>query len=206
MHRTIYVDESGDLGFGGAGSQYLVISFVSVPNKTRINRAVKRIKHALRIPNEQELKAYDLSWKERQKALGILAKVEMSIHAITVNKAKVVARLQKEPNVLYNYALHFPLLEHIKGVPLMGVRLLVDQRTSRVGSGDMLDHYLKIKCIAENSLDVDLSCCHMNSERCLGIQAADLVANTIARKYEKGHLKGYNMISGLIADERKLFF
>jgi len=70
----------------------------------------------------------------------------------------------------------------------------------------VLDHYLKVKLIAENGLDIDISCCHMNSERCLGIQAADLVANTIARKYEKGHSKGYNLISHLVADERKLFF
>jgi hypothetical protein len=207
LQRTLYLDESGDLGFAPASTQYLVVAFLSVPRKHDLLRAMRWVKQRLEIPASEELKGTLLAWPQRRQVLEAVAALELSIHAIIVRKAGVRPHLRANPNVLYNYALQFPLVDHIRGEGVTEVSLVIDQRTQKVlGPGQELDHYLSVKLIAEAELDVAFRCHHVGSHNSLGIQAADVVVNAIGRKYERGQAWGYNVISPRIADERRLYF
>jgi len=206
-HRTIYVDESGDLGFGVGGSKYLVICFVSTPDKNSLLRTIRRKKQKLGVSPHDELKGSTLVWEQREPILRAIASLDLSIHTVIVNKAGVQQHLRSNTNVLYNYALQFPLIAHIKTEHLDSVGLVIDERTRKIiGAGQELDHYLRVKVLAEEGLDVDLRCFHVNSRASLGIQAADLLANAMGRNYERGQARGRNIIAKKIRDEQKLFF
>lgn len=207
VQRTVYLDESGDLGFGAGSSRYLVICFLSVSHKHSLLRAVRRTKQSLRLPASVELKGNRLAWAQRRRVLEAVASVDLSVHAIVVNRDGVRPHLRANPNVLYNYALQFPLVEHIKDEALNEVHLVIDQRTQKiVGGGWELDHYLRVKLIAEEGLDLTLKCHHLSSRNALGVQAADVVANAIWRKHERGQAWGYNVIAAKIRDQRRLYF
>ena len=58
----------------------------------------------------------------------------------------------------------------------------------------------------ENLADVDMQIQHEDSKWTLEIQAADVVCNSIFRKYESGNDRFYNLIRGKIKEEQQLFF
>jgi hypothetical protein len=205
--RTLYLDESGDLGFGAGGSSYLTIAFLSTTEPAILKRAIRRAKQKLDIPSAIELKGSALSWPQRKEVLGRVAGLDLSIHAVVVKKACVYPRLQRDQNLIYNYAAHLPFAAHIIGGRMDSVIVVVDQRTKKILSGGLeLDRYLKMKIWAEEGLDTDLRFHYVESHNSLGIQAADVVANAIWRKYERGQNWGYEIVEGLIQDERRLFF
>jgi hypothetical protein len=205
--RTIYLDESGALGFSGGGSQFLVIGFLSARSRYVIPRVIRDMKQRLGIPSSEELKGHALRRQARTKVLRALSQADLSIHAIVVKKAGVHSRLRQNPNVLYNYALQFLIVDHVKQERLSALSLVIDERTQKiVGRGRQLDEYLRHKLWAEEDLDVDLRFHHVQSHMSLGIQAVDVIVNAIARKYERGHTRAYNLISRRIADERRMYF
>jgi hypothetical protein len=207
MHHTIYVDESGDLGFGPNSSKYLVIALLSMARKDGLLRSVKHARSALGVARQDELKGSVLRQHERELVLHAIARCDLSIHAVIVNKAGVRPALRTDPNLLYNYALQFPLVAHIRRAALDSVSLVIDQRTQKVIGGHWeMDYYLKMKLLAEEGLDVALQCSHVDSRNTLGVQAADVVANAIGRHYELGFARGRNIIAHLVEDERRLFF
>jgi hypothetical protein len=135
-----------------------------------------------------------------------ISHLDLSLHVVTVNKAQVTPELRSDPNRMYNYALQFPLLSHIKGARLSSVDLVVDQRAQKVIAGQWeMDDYLERRIFAEDGLTTFLKCSHVASHNSLGIQAVDVVANAIGRSYERGFARGRNIIARCIAYEKRLF-
>lgn len=206
MHRTLYLDESGDLGFSPDSSQYLVVCFLSTAEPNALKRVVRRAKRRLGIPAYVELKGHRLTWPQRKVVLTAIARLGLSIHTIAVQKANVFHRLRDDQNLIYNYAAHFPFLAHVKTGGFTSVTVVVDQRTKKILSGGMeIDRYLKMKTWAEEGLDVEIQFEHVDSNSSLGVQGVDVVANAIGRKYEKGHCCGYNIVAAKIKYERRLY-
>ena len=58
LEKTLYVylDESGDLGFGQGGTRYFTIAFIIVEDPVPFRRCVKAVKIKHHIPREAELK------------------------------------------------------------------------------------------------------------------------------------------------------
>ena len=54
----IYLDESGDLGFGQGSTEYFTIAFVAMEDPIPFRRCVKRVKAKYHIPRDAELKGY----------------------------------------------------------------------------------------------------------------------------------------------------
>jgi len=52
----VYLDESGDLGFGQGGSRYFTIAFTAMENPVPFRRCVKKVKIKHNIPRNVELK------------------------------------------------------------------------------------------------------------------------------------------------------
>ena len=52
----VYLDESGDLGFGQGGTKYFTIAFAIMENPVPFRRCIKRVKIRHNIPRDVELK------------------------------------------------------------------------------------------------------------------------------------------------------
>lgn len=200
----IYLDESGDLGFSLRSSDYFVISFLTAKDKTFLKRTVRKVKKKHRLAPGFELKGNTTPPKIKEDLLKRLAQLDIDIYTIVMNKAKVTPRLRQDTNILYNYVLGRIVVPYICKQSV--VTIMVDRRVVSVTSGFKLNEYLAYKVWYENLAEVDMQIQHEDSKWTLGIQAADVVCNSIFRKYESRDERFYNLIEGRIKEEQQLFF
>lgn len=199
----IYLDESGDLGFSPGSSNYFVITFIATKDKTPLKRAVRKVKNKYQLPYSFELKGNTTPPKIKEELLKRIASLDIDISTIVMNKAKVTPRLRQDTNILYNYVLGLIVVPYICKQSL--VTIVVDRRVVSVTSGFKLDEYLAYKVWYENLAEVLMQIQHEDSKWTLSLQAADVVCNSIFRKYESGDERFYNLIRGKIKEELKLF-
>jgi len=204
-----YLDESGDLGFGGGGSQYFTIAFFITDEPIYVERVVRKIKQRYKIPRDVELKANTTKRYIQEELLVKLARLPIEIQSITVKKENVDLKLREDTNMLYNYMVGLSLVERIiREEPANAkVKISVDKRTISVRHGFKLDEYLKYKVWYEKERkDIDLEIYHLDSHRDYCIQAIDNIVNAIFRKYNGSDFGLFNIIRGRVTYDKTLFF
>lgn len=142
----VYLDESGDLGFGQGGTKYFTIAFVIVEAPIPFRRCVKAVKIKHHIPREVELKGNTTREVVKKDLLSRFLKLDMEVHAITVKKENVEPKLRKDTNILYNYMVGLSLVERILREPA-GAKVVinVDRRIISITSGFNFNQYLSYK-------------------------------------------------------------
>lgn len=216
MPATIYMDESGDLGWTfsapyqqGGSSRYLTLAAIVVPVELdytlcRIVRGV--YKHRNR-PMAKELKSIDLSAAERARIAGQLVALCQShpgvtLLAITVSKPKVYPAFQRHPNGLYNYLAKRLLLEAMR--VQASVHLVPDARSIKVELKHALHDYLRTELAAAGA-DTELQTNPQESKHNLALQAADILANIVWSHHEFGGDANFARL-GAVLKSQTLFF
>lgn len=205
----IYLDESGDLGFGKGGSNYFTIAFLATEEPIKVKRAVKKIKQKHKIPRSVELKANTTKRRIRKELLNKLSKLQIEIQSITVKKKNVDLKLQQDTNILYNYMVGLSLAERVVrgGPPNAKVIIIVDKRTVSVAYGFKFNEYLKYKIWYERGRkDIDLEIHHLESQNVYNLQAIDNIVNAIFRKYDRNDSELFDIIQNIITYDKILFF
>ena len=141
----VYLDESGDLGFGQGGTKYFTIAFAAMENPVPFGRCVKRVKAKYHIPRDVELKGNTTRALIKKDWLSRFAKLDIEVHAITVKKANVEPKLRRDTNILYNYMVGLSLVERILAEKI-GAKVCVniDRRVISV-TAPQIEEYLKYK-------------------------------------------------------------
>jgi len=204
----VYLDESGDLGFGQGGTKYFTIAFVIVEDPIPFRRCVKAVKIKHHIPRNVELKGHSARNVIKQDLLTKLLKIDAEVHAITVKKRNVEPKLRKDTNILYNYMVGLSLVERILQEPA-GARVVinVDRRITAITSGFKFNEYLKYKIWYEKERQgVDLRIHHLDSHEAHAIQGIDVICNSIFRKYNSNNYTLFNIIQDKVKSDRRLFF
>ena len=204
----VYLDESGDLGFGQGGTKYFTIAFVIVKDPIPFRRCVKAVKIKHDIPREVELKGNTTRQVIKKDLLARFLKLDMEVHAITVKKENVEPKLRRDTNILYNYMVGLSLVERILQEP-SGAKVVinVDRRTISITSGFNFNQYLRYKIwYARERQDIDLEIYHLDSHEAYVIQGTDVICNSIFRKYNSNNYKLFNIIKGKMKSDRRLFF
>ena len=204
----VYLDESGDLGFGQGGSRYFTISFVVVKDQIHFIRCVKEVKIKYNIPRNVELKGSNTRESIKKDLLSRFARLDIDVHAITARKKNVEPKLQVDTNIFYNYMVGLSLVEQILQEPANAeVIINVDRRVISVTSGFKFNEYLRYKIWYEGQRqDIDLEINHRDSHRNYAIQGIDVICNSIFRKYNSNNYKLFNIIQGKVKSDRRLFF
>jgi len=204
----VYLDESGDLGFGQGGTRYFTIAFVTMENPIPFRRCVKKVKIKYHIPRNVELKGNTTKKIIKKDLLYELAKLDIEIHAITVKKDNVEPRLRTNTNILYNYMVGLSLVERALEERVNSrIIVEVDKRITSVTSGFNFNDYLKYKIWYEaKRQDIDLHINHLDSHQAYAIQGIDIICNSIFRRYNSSNYKLFNIIQGKVKSDRRLFF
>jgi len=204
----VYLDESGDLGFGQRSTKYLTIAFVTMVNPVPFRRCVKRVKVKYNIPQNVELKGNTTGALIKKDLLSRFAKLDIEVHAITVKKANVELKLRRDTNILYNYMVGLSLVERILQEPANSKVLInVDRRIISITSGFKFNEYLRYKIWYEGERrDIDLEIYHLDSHQTYAIQGIDIICNSIFRKYSSNNDKLFKVIQGKVKSDRRLFF
>jgi len=203
----VYLDESGDLGFGQGGSKYFTIAFTVMKNPIPFRRCVKKVKIRHNIPHDVELKGNTTRLFIKEELLGKFAGLEIEIHAITVKKANVLPKLRRNTNILYNYMVGLSLAERIlaEKTPTK-VSVNIDRRVISVPALQ-IEEYLKSKVWLEGKrLDIDLEINHLDSHEAYAIQGIDIICNSIFRKYNWNNYRLFNIIRNKVKGDKRLFF
>ena len=202
----IYLDESGDLGFGPRASKYFVLAAIITHDPEHVRRCIKRVRQQ-KLPKKYktipELKFHNSSQTIRDRILGCVARSDADIAYAVLRKHQVYERLKKQHPILYNYISGSLIAKIITTYQLEGtVKIFVDK--SLYGfQRDHFDNYLSWKaCIDNKSKDLDIippEIIHIDSRQDRCIQAVDFVAGAINQMYSIDNASYYKKIEPRIS-------
>ena len=206
MSITIHFDESGDLGFNftkpyrdGGSSRFLTVAALCAPppKKHLPKRIIKGLYGKFGWNPANEKKWADMSGSARTefatRAREMCDKhTDISLHAITVRKERVMAHIRNDPNKLYNYMIRLSLLNFMAEHDL--VTLIPDPRSIKVQSGNSLHDYLQIELWFTRQAETVLVTLPQDSQHCLGLQFADMLAGLVQSHYEDGERPNFSTL------------
>ena len=123
MNQMIYLDESGDLGFGSRASKHFILAAVIARNPSEVGRCIKRVREQ-RLPKKYkqipELKFHNSSQTIKGRVLDCVARTDTDIAYAFLRKNQVHEQLKNRQQILYNYVVGSLLLKiiteyHIEG-------------------------------------------------------------------------------------------
>lgn len=212
----IYLDESGDLGWNfsapylrGGSSRFLTLAALLVLQDA--NRLTERRLRQLYISQhwsrgEKKWAGLSKSGKtEFAKTAAVLAKVNKKIQyrAIVVNKVNVADHIRSDPNKLYNYMTKLLLLESI--AQHESVELIPDRRSMKVESGNGMHDYLVYGLLFDKNSNTRLTTTPTDSQHCLNLQFADLLAGAIQSHFEFNTSSWFSCLEKVL-DLKKLYY
>ena len=202
MATTIYIDESGDLGWKldlpygqGGSSRHLTIAAAVVSDdadKHLPGRLVRDMYKDHNWATDKEKKWTKMSTAHRvdfavRAAKLVAAHPSIRLFAITVLKANVQEHLRADSNLLYNYMLKLMLLDELARHD--EVILKPDPRTIKVQSGNSQHEYLQTVLWYESGARTRLHSEPQDSQKQLGIQFADMLAGVVQSHHEAANSK-----------------
>ncbi len=208
----LYLDESGDLGFDFLNAQpsnFFTIAVVAVRGdaadkqiRLAVRRTLKHKLHASRKLNRRilELKGSSTTREVKAYFYRSVQSSDFHVYALTVDKKKSFQRLAAEKIRLYDYMTH-RILERI---PLEDaqekVTLIIDDSMTRAEKRDFDESIIR-QLHARLDPKVRLKIYHQRSHETPGLQAADLYAWGIFRKYEKQDVTWFDVFHGKVKNE-----
>lgn len=218
MQVSVYVDESGDLGWSfnkpyrqGGSSRYLTIAGILIAHDKRhfLKRLMKDLYKKTKTPHHQEVKWANLTPEHRiwiaEQLLKLKQKLgnEIEFSCITVYKDKVNNHIRQDANKLYNYMIKLAFIERFSTYEK--VMLNIDQRSIKVASGNSLHDYLQTELWFNHNPNTILETTQCDSKHHLGVQLADIVSGIVQNHFEDGKNEPFNVIKDNIII-KKLFF
>jgi len=207
----IYLDESGDLGFGFS-KQKTTKKFVITPlvchselSRTDFQKAVRStLKNKLNKRKTQkrtitELKETKTTIQIKEYYFRKLKESDWGIYTVILNKERVYPELQTKAGrkKLYNFIARFILEKLPLRTIFTNVRLVVDKSKNRKEIRDF-NQYMENHLQALLPLNTGLKVDHLSSENNEGLQAVDLFCWGTFRKYELGDCNWYRIYSSKI--------
>lgn len=203
-HISIYLDESGDLGFDltkSNTSKYFVVTVLVCENR----QIIKTVRHAISrtLKNKltkkstrriHELKGTSTKLSIKKYFYNQLPENGWSLYSVILNKHKVQPHLKTRTGKkkLYNFIAGFLLKEIKFPDSLKTVNLVVDKckNTEEVKDfNSYLESQLQAILHLDTRLDINHELSHENAE----LQAVDLFCWGIARKHSSNDLAWYNV-------------
>jgi hypothetical protein len=205
--KFIFLDESGELGFGGKSSNYFIITLMSCDEGElpAIRRIMKRVREKLikkKLKRLPELKGNNSSSKVRKEVLERFTKIKAEIFTIILKKSKIYEYLKDKKDKLYNYLSNLILNEC--SFDTAEVFLIVDRSKSNRSLREDFDRYIKSE-ISKNNSSCNLNILHQNSQKEQCLQVLDFVSWAIFRNYEYNDSVYFDIIKSKITIKKEVF-
>jgi len=187
----IYLDESGDLGFGEKASPYLVIAALIVRKPLQIKKCIRKVRKQ-KLPKKykkiNELKWHNSSRDIKRRIIECISKTENDIVYAILRKNQVKKDLRGKPQILYNYVCGSLISKIISSYKLKKADIIVDKSLYGI-SRENFDQYITWKTLIMNNKFSEikhLNINHVDSKQDLCIQAVDFIAGAVYRLYRYG--------------------
>ncbi len=200
---TIFIDESGDLGFTDKGSGYFIIALLATSNPEHVQRTIRRVRDTIKSRRKPaELHWHSSSDLVRSRLLRRLAMLDIELHLLILDKKSVSEYLHEKKDRLYHYLAG--LIIDQASFSDRDVLIIFDKRSKNRLVREDLSMYILNK-IAERDGRVTARIRHERSTDERGLQAADMIAGAAFRKYQHGDELLLAIISKRIVTEKKIF-
>ena len=213
---NLYIDESGNLGTG-MGRYFLICALEVDPTlknaiSKRAGRVICRFKQKNDIPKITELKGSRLKDDDRLELLDKILFKGIKVRYIVLDLKQTTMLLAKsdDKNACFNYLIQLivkRIVEEYKDVEK--INLYLDNRSVKIGNRLSLKPYLYNKLVLEqletknNVKRIEFDINYFESESCYLIQWADIVANSLYKKYNSNNEKFYAKIKPYIVYENR---
>lgn len=206
----LYLDESGDLGFDFVNkkpSNYFTICVLAIKgaDKNRsLGNAVKAVlqrKFPKRTGEVQELKGNTLPLEIKRYFYRHARVIDFQLCAATLSKRAICGRLSVEKDRIYSYLARLALEKVNFDDAAIRVIMTVDKRGPDRETVRFNNYILsQIKGMIDPLVPLDIF--HVPSQESYGLQAADLFAWGVQRKYEMRDRAWYEVFKEKIRTER----
>lgn len=216
---NLYIDESGNLG-PGMGRYFLICAIevradASKGMAKRAGRIINRFKAKYKLPKSKEIKGSLLKPEQRIELLKSILFREIKVRYIVFDIKNTTMLLEKadDKNACYNYLVQLLVKQLLIDYPtLKKVNLYLDNRSVKIGNRLSLKPYLYNKLVLEK-LETNEQVHHiefvtnyMESEGCYLIEWADILSNSLYKKYNTNVDKFYKIIKPYVIFESKFPF
>ena len=212
---SLFIDESGNLGSQGRFFLICALEVQCLSSKTvsrRISRLINKYKKRKLIPKSKELKGWSIKEEDRFELITKILSKDIKVRYIVLDKEKATILLKKgdDKNACYNYLVQLLVKRIIKTYNYIDkINLYLDNRSVKIGNRLSLKPYLYNKLILEqlekkdNIKRVEFEINYLESESCYLIQGADIICNSIFKKYNSNNNIFYKKIKPYIIFESK---
>lgn len=210
----LYLDESGDLGFDFVNkkpSKFFTVCILATSHREsflKINRSVRKtLRHKVNKPKKNhvhELKGRNTSIEVKQYFWRYVRDCKFGIYAITLNKRCIYEELTKEKERIYNYIARQVIDRIPFEIASDRVQMVVDKSKAKP---EIIEFNSYIFRQLEGRIDpkIPINIDHLSSQSDTFLQATDLFAWGIFRKYERKDIEWYNVFKDkVLFDEQYL--
>lgn len=191
----LYIDESGDLGFGKHGSSYFVLTCIKIDDERvhqsfcRIPKKVRQRKLSKKHKRLAELKFSNSSDAIRNDFLRRVAALDVEIYAVVIPKEKTNNELQNNLPILYNYLIKI-LLEKPPTRIKSDLHLMIClDRAMSLWQRQNFEAYVKTEFLSIIRKLPKVEILHENSQQNPCLQVADFVCGAFGYKYNTAQLQ-----------------
>lgn len=212
---SLFIDESGNLGSQGRFFLICALEVQCIKSKTvsrRVARTINKFKKRKLIPKNKELKGWSIKEDDRFELITKILSKDIKVRYIILDKDKTTILLKKadDKNACYNYLVQLIIKKIIKTyTDLEKINIYLDNRSVKIGNRLSLKPYLYNKLILEqlerkdNVKRVEFEINYLESESCFLIQCADIISNSLFKKYNSNNNVFYKVIRPYIVFESK---
>ncbi|MBI2184978.1 MAG: DUF3800 domain-containing protein [Thaumarchaeota archaeon] len=206
MRLSLYVDESGDLGFSSKATPYFVVVYVITNSPFYLITKMRRLKkHTKEVgwKGVQEFKFNHDSEKLKRLVINSIMPLDFEAGCVAVDKKHVKPELREQPNVLYNYlTINYMITDVLANYSPDELLFYFDRRYSAERIKDF-NKYLndKLTWMASVRLEKNkpkYSAQHVNSEGMPILQIADYIAGSVSRKLRNLPNSHYSLLGSKI--------
>lgn len=197
----IYIDESGDLGFGSRMTKYFVVAGLIVRDDLPVRRCFAKIrKNTVKKSIKQlpEFKYHNSDDVTVRRAVQCITGADLDIAYALLRKDEVYDRLRSHHQTVYNYicgSLVSAIVTRYQ--PWEPIDIIVDKSLNCVGQ-DMFNDYIVFKAMDQNRNGIggldSIRITHKDSRQEVCIQAADFVAGVVHRHYRDGNEANFDAV------------
>lgn len=213
---NLYIDESGNLGTG-MGRYFLICALevdcdMKLSISKRAGRIICRFKQKNNIPKTTELKGFRLTKEKRNELLDKILYKGIKARYIVLDLKQTTMLLAKpdDKNACFNYLIQLITKKIIQENPnIEKISLYLDNRSVKIGNRLSLKPYLYNKLVLEQLESkstvkrIEIETNYLESESCYLIQWADIVANSLYKKYNSSEEIFYKKIKPYIVFESR---
>ena len=213
---SVYVDESGDLGFNEKSSKFFTVGYVFTKNRFPLVEN-EIIKHTLKKVNKKtkkknkkidEFKFSNNTDKTKCKFLQTIRKLDIVIGVMCISKDSVKESLKQDISRLYRFSIVDTIITNLvqdyfhKHDPYNSIRFVIDRSLSP-HARKLFNEYCEEKASFRSwekdaNIDHRISIIHDDSKSVPMLQVADFIAGSVQKKFEREECFFYDAIQDKI--------